>query len=165
MTKEITATGRKAIADLAAALRLPEGGLDIDPAARKLRHLIVHRDGIEITARPGDRWSSLLMFALEAGTMGHAKLGLVIGGVSAEGRISQRMLTLRLRTLERDGLVARTVSPSVPPRVDYALTPLGQELMGLIRGIVGWIETNHHTIVAAHQKFEAAETERKHRGW
>lgn len=174
MSKTITPEGLKAIADLAAALRLSEAEMGDDPAARKLRDLIIHRDGIEfnrgdpvreITARLGDRWSSLLMFALEAGTMGHAKLARVIGAISAEGRISQRMLTLRLRALERDGLVTRTVTPLVPPRVDYSLTPLGHELMGLIRGIVGWIETNHARILAARAAFEAGEERRRQEPW
>lgn len=161
--KSLTRAGQKAIAELAAALRVPADMMDRDPAGRHLRELIVHRDGIEfnrddpvreITARLGDRWSSLLMFALEAGTMGHAKLRRVIGALSAEGRISQRMLTLRLRALERDGLVSRAVTPCVPPRVDYSLTPLGHELMVLIRGLVFWIEAHNEQILAARAAFE-----------
>jgi len=173
--KVLTPGGRQAIRDLAAALRIPEEAIDADPAACHLRDLIVHRDGTdfsrddpvrEITARLGDRWSSLLMFALEAGTMGHAKLRRVIGAISDEKRISQRMLTLRLRALERDGLVARKVTASVPPRVDYSLTPLGQELMGLIRGIIGWIERHEDDIVSARRRFEAEEAKPARKiGW
>lgn len=172
--RPLSPAGRQAIADLAKALRLDPGKLAGDPVGARLRDLIVHRDGVdftrhdpvrEITARLGDRWSPLLMFALEAGTMGHAKLRRVICAISAEKDISQRMLTLRLRALERDGLVSRAVTPSVPPRVDYALTPLGRELMQHLRALIGWIEANHDDILANRARFEAEEQDRKASAW
>lgn len=165
-SKELSPAATKAIADLARAFRISVEEIEKDKSAARLKELIVHRDGTdfrrddpvrEITARLGDRWSSLLMFALESGTMGHARLRRVICAISAEGKISQRMLTLRLRALERDGLVARKVTPLVPPRVDYSLTPLGQQLTELIRNMVFWIESHHAEILAARTEFEIRE--------
>jgi DNA-binding HxlR family transcriptional regulator len=162
--KILTPDGEAVLGALAGALRLERSALERDPIGAKLAALIIQRDGTdfrrddpvrEITARMGDRWSSLLMLALDAGTMGHAKLRRVICAISAEKEISQRMLTLRLRALERDGLVSRSVTPSVPPRVDYMLTPLGRELVGLVRGVVSWIEANQLQIIAARRRFEA----------
>ncbi len=163
-SKPLSADAQRQIADLAAAFRIAVADIDSLPAAARLRALIVHRDGTgfdpdapvrEIMARMGDRWSTLLMFALEAGTMGHATLRRVISAISAEGDISQRMLTLRLRALERDGLVSRTVTPSVPPRVDYALTPMGRALLTRVFGLVQWIEAHDARIRAARAAFEA----------
>lgn len=72
------------------------------------------------------------------------------------GGISQRMLTLSLRGLERDELVTRTVPPTIPPRVDYALTPLGESLRGPVAAIGGWASANHDAIQAARARFDAA---------
>lgn len=158
--------GRQQVRDLAEAFRIGVDEIDTHPAARRLRGLIAHRDRTdfqrddpvrEIVARLGDRWSTLLMFALEAGTMGHATLRRVICAISAEGNISQRMLTLRLRALERDGLVERRVTPTVPPRVDYTLTPMGRDLLTLVFGLVRWIETHNDRILAARAAFEEAQ--------
>ncbi len=76
-----------------------------------------------VLARVGDKWSVLIVSRLGNGTMRFNELRREIGG------ISQRMLTLTLRGLERDGLVTRTAFPTIPPRVDYALTPLGRSLL------------------------------------
>jgi DNA-binding HxlR family transcriptional regulator len=73
----------------------------------------------------GDRWSSLIMHLLSGGMLRHVELRRLICAVSAEHDISQRLFTLKLKVLERDGLVARTVTVDVPPRVEYALTDLG----------------------------------------
>ena len=70
--------------------------------------------------------------------------------------ISQRMLTLTLRSLERDGLVRRTVHPSRPSRVDYALTDLGRTLLEPVHGLVRWAEANRPAIQAARDRFDAA---------
>src|ERR1700749_2635982 len=78
----------------------------------------------EILARVGDKWSVLIVMLLSEGPKRVSQLRR-----SSDG-ISQRMLTLTLRGLERDGLVTRTVFPTAPPRVDYALTELGQSLRG-----------------------------------
>ncbi|HEX7094234.1 MAG TPA: helix-turn-helix domain-containing protein, partial [Acidimicrobiales bacterium] len=70
--------------------------------------------------------------------------------------ISQRMLTLTLRQLERDGLVTRTVHPVVPPRVDYALTPLGASLLAAVQPLVSWTRAHRGEIAAARARFDAA---------
>ena len=77
----------------------------------------------EVLTRVGDKWSVLAIVLLGDGAQRFSELQRAIEG------ISQRMLTLTLRGLERDGLVARTIYPTVPPRVDYALTPLGRTLL------------------------------------
>src|ERR1044071_10404101 len=76
-----------------------------------------------ILARVGDKWSVLIIMRLGEGSRRFNEIKRMIGG------ISQRMLTLTLRNLERDGLVKRTVTPSIPPRVDYELTDLGRDLL------------------------------------
>ena len=163
---EISKEARTYISDLAAAMRIRESEIDDNPAAARLRALLVHRARFaphrdapvrEIAARVGDKWSSLLMFALDAGTFGHAMLRRVICAISVEKDISQRMLTLRLRALERDGMVVRKETPSVPPRVDYSLTPLGQEFMQHIKSLIAWIETHHDEIMANRRRFEESE--------
>ena len=85
----------------------------------------------DVLARVGDKWSVLVVTRLGPGPMRFNELRRSIGG------ISQRMLTLTLRGLERDGLVTRTVFPTIPPRVDYALTPLGRDLLGAGLGARG----------------------------
>ncbi len=77
----------------------------------------------DVLARVGDKWSVLVVTRLGERPMRFNELRRSIGG------ISQRMLTLTLRGLERDGLITRTVFPTIPPRVDYALTPLGRDLL------------------------------------
>ena len=77
----------------------------------------------DVLARIGDKWSVLVVSRLGDGPLRFNELRRSIGG------ISQRMLTLTLRGLERDGLITRTVFPTIPPRVDYALTPLGRDLL------------------------------------
>ena len=83
-----------------------------------------------------DRWSMLVIYALRNQSRRHGDLKRRIGG------ISQKMLTQTLRSLERDGLVRRSVYDVVPPRVEYALTPLGQTLLEPLRAICRWAE-NH----------------------
>jgi DNA-binding HxlR family transcriptional regulator len=73
--------------------------------------------------------------------------------------VSQRMLTLTLRNLERDGLVSRAVTPSIPPRVDYELTALGRSLLGPINQLSTWAIDNIDAIHAAHARFDAAQDE------
>jgi len=103
----------------------------------------------EVMARLGDNWSALILKVLATGTYRHATLKRVIGALSSEGAISQRMLTLRLRALERDGFVARTEHGTIPPRVDYALTPLGRALAVEFDRLLGWIEAHEAEIIAA----------------
>ncbi|MDF7776085.1 helix-turn-helix domain-containing protein [Sphingomonas sp. AOB5] len=109
----------------------------------------------EIPARIGDRWSLLLLLLLRIGSFRHATLKRLVAATSAEGEISQRMLTLRLRTLERDGLIDRTVTPSIPPRVDYAITGLGLSLLERVESLMDWVRENNPAIRASRDRFDA----------
>ena len=86
--------------------------------------------------RIGDRWSVLVILALEDGTKRYGDLARTIGGVS------QKMLTQTLRGLERDGLVTRTVYAEVPPKVEYHLTDLGRSLHGPVQELTSWATTH-----------------------
>ena len=107
----------------------------------------------EVLARLGDNWSALILKVLATGTFRYATLKRVIGALSAEGEISQRMLTLRLRALERDGFVRRTEQATVPPRVCYDLTPLGQGLVSELDRLIVWVEAQQDRIDAARAAF------------
>lgn len=165
MTHEtLSAQGRATIEALARALKttpeaLPETEIGARLAAfakRRAPYGIGPDDPVRaIKTRVGDRWCSLILQVLGMGTLGHAQLRRVVGAMSNEGSISQRMLTLRLRELERDGLVQRTVSGSVPPRVDYALTDLGQGLVVQMMQLIGWIEAEHDRVLKARERFDA----------
>lgn len=96
----------------------------------------------DILARLGDKWSLLVLVSLDAnGTMRFSDLQRSIGD------ISQRMLTVTLRSLEADGLVNRTIYPEVPPRVEYTLTNLGNSLIPHLQSLVGWALENIPAIV------------------
>ena len=103
-----------------------------------------------VLARIGDKWSVLVVSRLGDGPLRFNELRRTIGG------ISQRMLTLTLRGLERDGLITRTVFPTIPPRVDYELTRLGRSLLEPVSGIGLWARQNRAAIEAARQRFDAA---------
>lgn len=103
----------------------------------------------EVLATIGEKWTTLTIAALADGPQRHGELMRTIAGAS------QKMLTQTLRTLERDGLVTRTVTPSVPVRVDYELTPLGRTLVPLISALKTWSETNIEQILAAREDFDA----------
>ncbi|WP_205822411.1 helix-turn-helix domain-containing protein [Burkholderia sp. Ac-20349] len=108
----------------------------------------------EILARIGDKWSLYIIVTLNHGSRRFNELKRDIDG------ISQRMLTLTLRALERDGLITRTVFPTIPPRVDYALTPLGETLLEPVRALVSWTDQNRQPIADAQRRFDdAAEAE------
>jgi DNA-binding HxlR family transcriptional regulator len=113
----------------------------------------------EIFARLGDRWSMLILLVLRTGTYRHAALKRLIGGLGAEGKISQRMLTLRLRGLERDGLVRQTHIPSKAPHVEYDLTPLGQELLAQVDRLMDWIRGHGDAIAQSRQAFDRRQNE------
>ena len=104
----------------------------------------------DVLARVGDKWSVLVVTRLGGGPMRFNELRRAIGG------ISQRMLTLTLRGLERDGLVIRTVFPTIPPRVDYALTPLGRDLLQPVSALGEWATRNQAKIARAREKFDGA---------
>jgi DNA-binding HxlR family transcriptional regulator len=105
----------------------------------------------EVLARVGDKWTVLVVSQLGGGAKRFNELRRALGS------ISQRMLTLTLRQLERDGLVTRTVFPTIPPRVDYALTKLGRSLLEPVNGLAAWARTNRAVMDAARQKFDATE--------
>ena len=103
-----------------------------------------------ILARVGDKWSVLIVMLLADGPKRFSELRRSIDG------ISQRMLTLTLRGLERDGLVSRTVLPTNPPRVDYALTSLGHSLRGPVGALGQWAIENQQDVDAARRRFDEA---------
>jgi DNA-binding HxlR family transcriptional regulator len=102
-----------------------------------------------VLARVGDKWTVLIVALLGDGPKRFNEIKRMVGG------ISQRMLTLTLRGLERDGLVKRTVFPTVPPRVDYELTDLGRSLWRPVEALAGWARANQAEIEAARQRFDA----------
>jgi len=107
-----------------------------------------------VLARIGDKWSVLIVSRLGARPMRFNELKREIGG------ISQRMLTLTLRGLERDGLITRTMFPTIPPRVDYALTPLGRSLLEPVMGLSDWALKNIARIETARAKFDGVASTR-----
>ena len=104
----------------------------------------------EVLARVGDNWTVLVVSTLGDGAKRFNELRKALGS------ISQRMLTLTLRGLERDGLVTRTVFPTVPPKVEYELTDLGRSLLDPVSGLGLWARQNRAAIQTARQKFDAA---------
>jgi DNA-binding HxlR family transcriptional regulator len=105
----------------------------------------------EVLARVGDKWSLQVIFCLSNGTQRFTDLKRGIAG------ISQRMLTVTLRGLERDGIISRTVYPVVPPRVDYALTPMGCTLIDAVGAIMSWTHAHLDEIDAARAAYDARE--------
>lgn len=103
----------------------------------------------EVLDRVGDKWSVVVLHHLSAGTMRFSELLRAIPG------ISQRMLTVTLRGLERDGLVRRTVHPVVPPHVDYDLTPLGETLRDIVSSLVVWAHEHLDEIDVARESYDA----------
>ena len=104
----------------------------------------------EMLARVGDKWSVYVIHVLDdAGTLRFNELRSAVDG------ISQRMLTVTLRGMERDGLVRRTVYPEVPPRVEYALTSLGKTLRQLVRSLVAWSGAHLTEVDAARAAYDA----------
>lgn len=103
----------------------------------------------EVLSQIGDKWTVLTVRALGDGALRFSALKREVEG------ISQRMLTLTLKTLERDGFVSRTVYPTIPPRVEYALTPLGRSLSEPLGVIAQWALTNRQRIVDARVAFDA----------
>lgn len=99
--------------------------------------------------RIGDKWTVLVVQTLADGPRRFNELRREIPSVS------QRMLTLTLRNLERDGLVSRTVTPTIPPRVDYELTALGHSLQKPICGLATWAMEHVGAIDAAQKRFDA----------
>ena len=104
----------------------------------------------ELLETLSDKWMGLVLGALADTPKRHSELARRIAGVS------QKMLTQTLRTLERDGLVTRTVTPTVPVRVDYELTPLGRTLLPVMMGIKDWAEAHMDEVNAARRVYDTA---------
>ena len=106
----------------------------------------------EMLVRIADKWSMYVIHVLaKESPLRFNELKRRISGVS------QRMLTVTLRGLERDGLVRRTMYPEVPPRVEYQLTPLGETLRGILCNVVTWTQTHLHEVDAARAQFDKQE--------
>lgn len=103
----------------------------------------------EVLQRVGDKWSMLVIDLLGQGTMRFTELHRAIDGITA------RMLTVTLRGLERDGIVTRTIHPVIPPRVEYALTPMGRTLLDTIGQLVTWADSHLPEIDAARAAYDA----------
>ena len=106
----------------------------------------------DLLARVGDKWTVLVVAELGNGALRFNEIRRALGS------ISQRMLTLTLRALERDGLVVRTVFPTIPPRVEYELTKLGRSLLEPVSGLGLWVRRNRQAIQDARRRFDAART-------
>ncbi len=104
----------------------------------------------QLVDRISDKWVTLVLPALADGPQRYSDLARRIAGVS------QKMLTQTLRSLERDGLVTRQVTPSVPVRVDYELTPLGHNLMQLLSAIKHWAEQHMDEVLEARATYDGA---------
>jgi DNA-binding HxlR family transcriptional regulator len=124
--------------------------------ANMARHGNRRDDPVRTTpAYLGDRWSSLVMHLLSGGMLRYTELRRLISLVSAEQDISQRVLTLKLRVLERDGMVVRQVTTDVPPRVEYQLTPMGAQAYAHFIALVRWAEQVTPSIRAAREAYDA----------
>ena len=108
----------------------------------------------ETFARLGDKWSSLLLSLLRSGPFRHATLRRLVSATAAERQISQRMLTLRLRNLERDGFIHREVDNTIPPRVEYSLTPLGRDLADRTMVLIRWVGDHTKEVERARIEFD-----------
>ena len=103
----------------------------------------------QLLGRLSDKWVSLVLAALTSGPMRYSDLSRKIAGVSP------KMLTQTLRSLERDGILTRTVTPSVPVRVDYELTELGSSLAQLMIAVKTWAETHFDEVHTARERYDA----------
>lgn len=121
-----------------------EGALiEYDPEICPVRHVL---DGI------GDKWTILVLTSLKAQSLRFSELRRAIPDVS------QRMLTVTLRKLERDGYVTRTVTPSTPPRVDYALTDMGRSLCEKLAPLAAWALQNRDGVAKARALYDDAQS-------
>ena len=120
-----------------------------EQAAREYDAFMAECPARHLLDRIGTKWVSLVLLGLADGSQRYSDLSRRIAGVS------QKMLTQTLRNLERDGLISRTVTPSVPVRVDYELTALGESLLPLVTAIREWAETNMPKVEAAREQYDA----------
>lgn len=113
----------------------------------------------EVLSRIGSKWTVLVIMALTMGPKRFSQMKRDIEG------ISQKMLTATLRDLEQDGFITRTVTPIIPPRVDYELTEMGRELRKPLAAIGEWAHRNKGRVAEARERYAAAEAERRSRAW
>jgi DNA-binding HxlR family transcriptional regulator len=104
----------------------------------------------DVLSRVGDKWTVLVLTALAPGPLRFTGVQQRVAG------ISQRMLSQTLRELVRDGLVTRTAYAQVPPRVEYALTPLGRSLSAAVEGLVHWVREHEDAITGSRAEYDAA---------
>lgn len=135
----------------------PQEGTPMSPRNTRSRRRETCPAVREVLNRVGDKWSVQIVDLLGERSMRFSELRRAIEG------ISQRMLTLTLRGLERDGLVTRTVFPEIPPRVDYELTRLGKTLLDPISALAEWAAENRTSIQSAREQFDARESKRRAR--
>lgn len=109
----------------------------------------------ELQSMVGDHWGSLLILLLHFGPLRFSVLQRIVALMDDHG-ISRRMLSLKLRTLQRDGLVLRNVVQAVPPQVEYSLTPLGQEFWQRLFSLVSWLNTRRGEVEAARAEYARA---------
>jgi DNA-binding HxlR family transcriptional regulator len=120
------------------------------PPPAAIEHTPANCRAREMIARVADKWSMYVIHVLaEAGTVRFSELRRRVDGVS------QRMLTVTLRGLERDGLVRRTMHPEVPPRVEYSLTPLGATLRAIVGELITWSGAHLAEVDAARARYDA----------
>jgi DNA-binding HxlR family transcriptional regulator len=136
------------------AQRIP--GIDLENAPERGDCYSAACPAREVLGHVTGRWGGLVLGALTRGTRRYSELRAHIDG------ISEKMLAQTLRDLERDGLVLRRQSPSVPPRVDYTLTPGGMEVALRVDSLIGWLQDHVHELVAAQEQHEAARAARQH---
>ena len=107
----------------------------------------------DVLDRLGDRWTLLVLMELQEGTLRFSALKKRIED------ISQRMLAQTLRQLEFDGLVSRKLYPTIPPKVEYTLTPLGLSMLKPVCGLIEWASENHDAVRAARARYVAPEAQ------
>lgn len=123
-------------------------------AERRAEHRSAHQVAVaacptrQVLGRLGDKWVALVMTALAEGPRRHGELARKVPGAR------QKVLTQTLRVLERDGLVARSVTPAVPVRVDYALTPLGRSLLEVLDVVTRWADEHVPALDVARHAYD-----------
>ncbi len=133
----------------------PQEGTSMSPRNTKLHSRESCPAVRDVLNRVGDKWSVQIVALLGDGTMRFSELRRSIEG------ISQRMLTLTLRGLERDGLIERTVFPEIPPRVEYELTRLGKTLLEPIQGLAEWADRYRTSIQDARIQYDGRAKKKK----
>jgi DNA-binding HxlR family transcriptional regulator len=132
---------------------IPEGPHKFEECSRAM--IPVH----EVLSQISSKWTILVIRILSGGPKRFSEIKREIDG------ISQKMLTSTLRDLERDGFVTRTVTPTIPPRVDYELTDMGRELQEPLHVIGSWAHDNRERVLSARDRFAEREAEARRLAW